>query len=82
MYNDELYKKSWDGPLLRCVSQEDILKILFEVDQGWCGSHISGWSLVVKITCVGYFWPTLVQDSMNFVKKCDVHYSRKYYLPR
>ncbi|GAA0181610.1 hypothetical protein LIER_30261 [Lithospermum erythrorhizon] len=40
MYNDELYKKSWDGPLLSCVSQEDIPKILIEVHQGWYGSHI------------------------------------------
>ncbi|GAA0172523.1 hypothetical protein LIER_26332 [Lithospermum erythrorhizon] len=26
IYNDELYKKSWDSPLLSCVSQEDISK--------------------------------------------------------
>ncbi|GAA0169008.1 hypothetical protein LIER_23580 [Lithospermum erythrorhizon] len=30
MYNGELYKKSWDGPLLSCVSQKDIPKILAE----------------------------------------------------
>ncbi|GAA0150408.1 hypothetical protein LIER_09357 [Lithospermum erythrorhizon] len=30
MYDEELYKKSWDGPLLSCVSQEDIPKILAE----------------------------------------------------
>ncbi|GAA0143363.1 hypothetical protein LIER_04063 [Lithospermum erythrorhizon] len=42
MYNEELYKKSWDGPLLNCMSQEDIPKVLAEVHQGWCGSHIGG----------------------------------------
>ncbi|GAA0168711.1 hypothetical protein LIER_23367 [Lithospermum erythrorhizon] len=30
MYGEELYKKSWDGPLLSCVSEEDIPKILAE----------------------------------------------------
>ncbi|GAA0168200.1 hypothetical protein LIER_22968 [Lithospermum erythrorhizon] len=30
MHEDELYKKSWDGPLLSCVSTEDIPKILAE----------------------------------------------------
>ncbi|KAG9137251.1 hypothetical protein Leryth_023703 [Lithospermum erythrorhizon] len=69
MYDDELYKKSWDGPLLSCVFQEDIPKILAEVHQGWYGSHIGGRSLAVKIIRIGFFWPTLVQDVMNFAKK-------------
>ncbi|GAA0146205.1 hypothetical protein LIER_06215 [Lithospermum erythrorhizon] len=30
MYDEELYKKSWNDPLLSCVSQEDIPKILVE----------------------------------------------------
>ncbi|GAA0185251.1 hypothetical protein LIER_32539 [Lithospermum erythrorhizon] len=72
MYGDDLYKKSWDGPRLICVSQDDITKILVEVHQGWCGSHIGGMSLAVKITRIGYYWPNLVQDATNFVKKCDV----------
>ncbi|GAA0158408.1 hypothetical protein LIER_38640 [Lithospermum erythrorhizon] len=38
MYDDELYKKSWDGALLSCVSQEDMPKIIAEVHQGWVGS--------------------------------------------
>ncbi|KAG9143454.1 hypothetical protein Leryth_016451 [Lithospermum erythrorhizon] len=42
MYKEELYKKSWDSPLLSCVSQDDIPKILIEVHQGWCESHIGG----------------------------------------
>ncbi|GAA0150547.1 hypothetical protein LIER_09470 [Lithospermum erythrorhizon] len=50
MYNGELYKKSWDGLLLSCVSKEDIHKIIAEVHQGWSGSHIGGRSLAVKNT--------------------------------
>ncbi|GAA0147621.1 hypothetical protein LIER_36551 [Lithospermum erythrorhizon] len=72
MYDEELYKKSCDGPLLSCVLQEDIPRILAQVHQGWCGSHIGGRSVAVKITLIGYFWPTLVNDVMNFVKKCNV----------
>ncbi|GAA0165368.1 hypothetical protein LIER_39962 [Lithospermum erythrorhizon] len=72
MYEDELYKKSWDGLFLRSVSLEDIPKVLAEVHQGWCGSHIGGRSLAIKITHIGYFWPTLVHDAMNLVKKCNV----------
>ncbi|GAA0154346.1 hypothetical protein LIER_37858 [Lithospermum erythrorhizon] len=71
MYNEELYKKSWDGQLLSCVSQEDTPKILAVVHQGRCGSHIGGRSLAVKITQIGYFLPTLVKDAMNYVKRCE-----------
>ncbi|GAA0150386.1 hypothetical protein LIER_09339 [Lithospermum erythrorhizon] len=69
MYVDKLYKNSWDGPLLSCISQEDIPKILTEVQQGWYGCHIGGRSLAVKITRIGYFRPSLVQDATNFEKK-------------
>ncbi|GAA0170618.1 hypothetical protein LIER_24842 [Lithospermum erythrorhizon] len=30
----ELYKKSWDGPLLTCVETEDVLKVLAKVHEG------------------------------------------------
>ncbi|GAA0156440.1 hypothetical protein LIER_13940 [Lithospermum erythrorhizon] len=49
MYDEEQYKKSWDGPLLRCIPQEDIPKILVEVHQGWRGSHIGGRSRAEKL---------------------------------
>ncbi|GAA0186034.1 hypothetical protein LIER_33322 [Lithospermum erythrorhizon] len=40
---------------------------------GWpAASLFGGRSLTVKITRMGYFWPTLVQDDMGFVKKHDV----------
>ncbi|GAA0184389.1 hypothetical protein LIER_31677 [Lithospermum erythrorhizon] len=31
-----------------------------------------GRSLALKITRIGYFWPTLVKDAMDFVKKYDI----------
>ncbi|GAA0143835.1 hypothetical protein LIER_04427 [Lithospermum erythrorhizon] len=49
MYNGELYKKSWDGPLLSCVSKEDIPNILVESEskKGAWGDelHVVLWSL-------------------------------------
>ncbi|GAA0165005.1 hypothetical protein LIER_39895 [Lithospermum erythrorhizon] len=68
IYQEELYRKSWDGPLLLCVSTEDIPKVLAE---GWCGSHIRARSLAIKITKGGYYCPILVKDALSYVKKCD-----------
>ncbi|RDX74303.1 hypothetical protein CR513_45968, partial [Mucuna pruriens] len=35
------------------------------------GTHIGGRALASKIARVGYYWPTLKTDCMNYVKKCD-----------
>ncbi|GAA0184867.1 hypothetical protein LIER_32155 [Lithospermum erythrorhizon] len=72
IYPGELYRKSWDGPLLLCVFVEDIPKALTEVHEGWCRSHVGARSLDIKITQAGYYWPTLVKDTLLYVKKCDV----------
>ncbi|GAA0141083.1 hypothetical protein LIER_02308 [Lithospermum erythrorhizon] len=55
MYQGELYRKSWDGPLLTCVSTEDVPKLLAEIHEGCCGSHIGARSLTIKITRAGYY---------------------------
>ncbi|GAA0182370.1 hypothetical protein LIER_30365 [Lithospermum erythrorhizon] len=52
LYEGELYRKSFDGPLLLCVSQENVQKVLYEVHRGWCDSHIGRRSLATKRTLV------------------------------
>ncbi|GAA0172028.1 hypothetical protein LIER_25936 [Lithospermum erythrorhizon] len=71
IYQGELYRKSWDGPLLTCMSIEDVPRLLAEIREGWCGSHIGARSLAIKITRAGYYWPTLVKDAIGYVKKCN-----------
>ncbi|XP_042388060.1 uncharacterized protein LOC121980163 [Zingiber officinale] len=46
---DQLYKKAFSRPLLKCVSSEDAEYILEEVHQGSCGGHLGGRSLASKI---------------------------------
>nr|KYP48701.1 Pro-Pol polyprotein [Cajanus cajan] len=36
-----------------------------------CGSHIGGRALVYKVARAGYFWPSLRNDCINWVQKCD-----------
>jgi hypothetical protein len=40
MLGDKLYKRGFSGPLLLCVSKEEVDRILEEVQEGSCGSHI------------------------------------------
>ena len=68
--NDELYKRGFSQPYLRCVKEEEEAKyVLEEVHGGICGDHMGAKSLIRKIMKAGYFWPTMQQDAADFVKK-------------
>ena len=69
--NDELYKKGFSQPYLRCIEKEEARYVLEEVHEGVCGDHMGSKSLVRKIIRASYFWPTMQQDTVDFVKKCD-----------
>ena len=69
--NDELYKKGFSQPYLRCIEKEEARYVLKEVHGGVCGDHMGSKSLVRKIMRAGYFWPTMQQDTTDFVKRCD-----------
>ena len=70
--NDELYKRGFSQPYLRCVEEEEAKYVLEEVHGGICGDHMGAKSLVRKIMRVGYFWPTMQQDAVDFVSAIAV----------
>ena len=69
--NDELYKRGYSQPYLRCIEEEEAKYVQEEMHGGVCEDHIGAKSLVRKIMRTGYFWPTMQQDATKFVKKCD-----------
>ncbi|GAA0164280.1 hypothetical protein LIER_19956 [Lithospermum erythrorhizon] len=73
IYQEELYRKSWDGPLLQCVSTNDIPRVFAEIHEGWCRSHIGARLLAIKVTRARYYWPTLIKDALSYVKRCDAY---------
>ncbi|GAA0168610.1 hypothetical protein LIER_23286 [Lithospermum erythrorhizon] len=66
-----LYRKSFQGLLLRCVTREVGLIALEEVHGGMCKSHINVRSLTQKIICLGVFWPLIATDANDHGKRCD-----------
>ncbi|XP_042472143.1 uncharacterized protein LOC122054774 [Zingiber officinale] len=55
LIGDQLYKKAFSRPLLKCISSEDAEYILKEVHQGSCRGHPGGRSLAKKILLAEYF---------------------------
>nr|XP_023917460.1 uncharacterized protein LOC112029007 [Quercus suber] len=57
--NDELYKRGFSQPYLRCIEEEEARYVLEEVHRGVCGDHMGPKCLVRKIMKASYFWPIM-----------------------
>jgi hypothetical protein len=67
-----LYKRSFDGTLLRCLNEVDARKVLREVHEGICSTYANGHMIASKIQRAGYFWMTLEKDYIDYVRRCQV----------
>nr|XP_029148794.1 uncharacterized protein LOC114925358 [Arachis hypogaea] len=66
----QLFKKGLSQPLLKCLHPDQTDYVLREVHEGCCGHHIGGKALARKLIRAGYYWPTMMKDSKEFVTKC------------
>ncbi|XP_057730374.1 uncharacterized protein LOC130945689 [Arachis stenosperma] len=66
----QLFRKGLNQPLLKCLHPDQTDYVLREVHEGCCGHHIGGKALARKLIRAGYYWPSMMADSKEFVKKC------------
>ena len=66
----QLYRRSYDGVHLYCLKREEAERVMEEVNQGICGSHMNGRMLPKKILRIGYNWNTMETDYVDYVKSC------------
>ena len=71
LLNDVLYKRGFSQPYLRCLSPDEANYVLREVHERACGNHSGARSLIHKVVCAGYYWPTIQADAKAYVKVCD-----------
>ncbi|XP_026410525.1 uncharacterized protein LOC113305734 [Papaver somniferum] len=66
-----LYKKSFIGPLLRCLSREEGHRVLKDIHYGDAGNHNGMRSLADKTKMQGYYWPTMIRDAARMSRRCE-----------
>lgn len=66
-----LFRKSAMGLLQRCLDKDEANMVLQDVHEGEPGNHTSGKNLSLNILRMGYYWPTVRHDAIEFVKNCD-----------
>ena len=71
-HKGSLYKRGFFTPFLKCIAGEDTEYVLREVHEGICGNHIGARTLAGKVLRQGYYWPTMLKDATNLVRRCRI----------
>ncbi|KAL0413080.1 UNVERIFIED_CONTAM: hypothetical protein Sradi_1509700 [Sesamum radiatum] len=70
MIDGELYKRGFSQPFLKCLTPEEGNYVLREIHEGMCGNHLGGKALAGKSLRQGFFWPKMLQDAHELVRRC------------
>ncbi|GAA0150946.1 hypothetical protein LIER_09772 [Lithospermum erythrorhizon] len=57
------YRRSFQGPLLKCVTREEGLAAVEEMHGRMYGSHVNSKTLTQKMLRSGIFWPFVAKDA-------------------
>ena len=71
LVNGQLYKRSLDGPHLKCLTAQEGKYILAKLHEGICGNHQGGRTLAHNANTQGYYWSTMRADAVAYVRECD-----------
>ncbi|CAN6547173.1 unnamed protein product [Malus baccata var. baccata] len=71
MWDKTLLRKTPYGLLLKCLSLEELMRVMAEVHEGTCGTHQAGTKMKWLLMRYGYFWPDLEKDWKAYAKGCE-----------
>ena len=66
--NKSFVKRSLSIPMLRRIAHDDILSEFYEEE---CGNSIRGKTMIKKILCYRYYWPTINLDTVDHARQCE-----------
>ncbi|VFQ82595.1 unnamed protein product [Cuscuta campestris] len=66
-----LYKRSYNGVLLRCLRATEAKALMEEIHEEVCAAHQGPYSISRRAIIQGYFWPTMRKDCEEYVRKCS-----------
>ena len=71
-HKGSLYKRGFFTPILKCITEKDADYVLRKVHEGVYGNHIRARALAGKVLRQGYYWPTILRDAIDLVRKCKI----------
>jgi len=70
LLDNELYYRTIDGVLLRCLSDDETKSLMGEIPEGVCGAHQSAFKMKWMIRRNVYYWLTILEDCFKYFKGC------------
>lgn len=73
---DVLYRRGFNGILLRCLEYKDSQVTISCTHDGICEEYFSGPAIIKWLIHIGYYWPTMECDCIKYAKyylKCQQH---------
>ncbi|GAA0170969.1 hypothetical protein LIER_25116 [Lithospermum erythrorhizon] len=67
-YHDTLFSRSFGEMLLRCLSNTKATQAVIESHTGICGAHQSGVKLHFEFKRMGYYWPTILKNCLDYAQ--------------
>jgi ribonuclease HI len=67
----QLYKKGVSQPMLKCVTETEVIQILREVHSGTCSSHAGPRALAAKVIRQGFYWPAMICATNRVTRSCE-----------
>ena len=71
-HKGSLYKRGFFTPIIKCIAGKDDEYVLREVHEGVCRNHIRARALAGKVLRQGYYWPTMLKDATDLVRKSKI----------
>ncbi|XP_071688009.1 uncharacterized protein [Rutidosis leptorrhynchoides] len=66
--NGILYRKSFSGPNLRCLTPHQAIDVVKEMHEGLCAQHSGYRTIVGRIMRQGYYWQSIYKDTTDVIK--------------
>ena len=72
IHRGSLYKQGFFTPIIKCITGKDVDYVLREIHEGVCRNQIGARALAGKALRQGYYWPTMLRDATELVRKCKI----------
>ncbi|XP_070665292.1 uncharacterized protein [Malus domestica] len=71
LWAKDLLRKTSDRLLLKCLGQEESMRVMAEVHEGVCGAHQAGMKMRWLLRRYVYFWPDMEKDCKSDARGCE-----------
>jgi len=71
LLEEELYYRTIDGVLLKCLGGDEARSLMGEIHEGVCGALQSAFKMKWMIRRNEYYWPTILEDCFKYFKGCQ-----------